>query len=229
MLANIPLEINNNIKIYTPKLRDIARVGESKYNYFLNLCLLNKKDLKIDDIEVFDFILANSYHDNEFETLFSSMLKFFTREEVIFYADDNIACFLIGEDRLIFSNIEYDYLQNIVRVQNGIKDDSEKYNAANEKAKQIAENIRKAKEKINKLKNKNNEQLTLFDLISSYASNGNNTNIIDVWEMNIFQFNNQFQRMQMVEEYEINIQSLLHGADPNKVKIKHYISKLNKN
>ena len=39
----------------------------------------------------------------------------------------------------------------------------------------------------------------------------------------MYQFNNQFNRMQMIEDYDINIRSLLAGADSKKIQLKHYI------
>ena len=53
--------------------------------------------------------------------------------------------------------------------------------------------------------------------------------IEDVCEYDFFQFNNQFNRMKVVEDFKVNVQSLLAGADSKSIKLKHWLSKLKDN
>jgi hypothetical protein len=66
-------------------------------------------------------------------------------------------------------------------------------------------------------------KVTLYDLISIHASNSQNLNIKDIWNLTYFQFNNQFLVTQNIEDYHINIRALLAGAKSSDVNLKHYI------
>lgn len=261
LLAGIPIPIKNNIKCHTPKLKEIAIIGESMYDRYLSICLTTKdrfnlKDQEIDlqlflssmlsevfkqqyNIEfkksefndVYSLLLATTLLDQEIHSLLLEGLKFFLKCKVEIRVSENDLYLVAIQDDIetLITSDEFDYLQEVIRLQNCVEEVYKKEdNYANERARQIAENLRKAKEKINKIKNKNNEGLNLSDLISAYAANGNNVNIFSVWDMDIYQFNNQFQRMRMIEEYEIGIQSLLHGAKSENVKLEHYIGKIKK-
>ena len=218
----------------------------------LNLDKEIEYELKKNDISSFSLILHlyNQDETGEFFKIFKDALKFFLKQEVIFVP--YLGTFFIGENEDLESILKdvknekdlkkienildennfinekkYDNFKEVLILQNciekkNIKD--EKY--ANEKAREIAEKIKLAKEKINKIKSKQGETLSLFDLISAFSGNSKSTNIINVWDMTIFQFNDQFKRMQMIEEYDINIRSLLAGADSNKVNLEHWIRKI---
>ena len=66
----------------------------------------------------------------------------------------------------------------------------------------------------------------LIDLISVLASKHNNLNIMNIWELNYFQFNDQFQRMQLIENYDMSVRQLLAGVDKKHVNLEHYIKKI---
>ena len=72
-------------------------------------------------------------------------------------------------------------------------------------------------------KAKNSSDLSFSDLVASLAAGGNGLNILNVWDLPYYAFNDQFKRMQMKEEYENTYKSLLAGADPKKVKIRYWI------
>jgi hypothetical protein len=136
----------------------------------------------------------------------------------------------IKKDKISVIEKNYEYIQQIIRQQNCLltKTEQEEYKPANEHAKRIIEKLKKSKEQIKKIKQKENEaeSLTLFDLISILAAHGNGINAFNVWDLNMFAFNNQFNRMKMFEEYNVNIQALIHGADSNKIEYTHWMSKI---
>ena len=44
----------------------------------------------------------------------------------------------------------------------------------------------------------------------------------------VYQFNDQFNRLKIMDEYHVNIQALIAGAKSEDVKLQHWISKIKK-
>ena len=42
----------------------------------------------------------------------------------------------------------------------------------------------------------------------------------------IYQFNDQFNRLKIMDDYEVNVQALLHGAKKENVNLTHWITKI---
>ena len=229
LLSGLPIELEMGI-LYPLKLKDIIKLRYSKYNYYISLLLIDKSKLQDENIDLnninnFDIVFQSCLMDEKFRKSYFEMLEFFFKETVqlgngFFYFDE------LNKKKIIYKD-NFDEIIRLLKEINSITNKEEnEFNPANDKAKEIAERIKKAREKINKVKAKSGEDLSLSDLISAFAFYNKNTDLNSIFEMTIYQFNNQFQRMQLVNNYEISIQSLLHGADPKKVEIKNFITKL---
>ena len=73
------------------------------------------------------------------------------------------------------------------------------------------------------------ESLTMADLISIFAE-AESMPLQDVYRnYDIYQFNNQFNRLKIMDDFQVNIQALLAGAKSEDVKLQHWLSKINKN
>ena len=257
LLAQLPIELEG-LEIHSPKLIDIAKIGNDKYDHYLSLLIANMKQFEIDESEsesqfggsVFNFLMKNCVVNKDFKTLFFNAVRFFVKGEYDYELDilvDEDECVLVfkigelvdgdgkfvdGKGKAVVRNVFvddriYGELQECLRLVNGIDGSEKNVVYASDKAREIAERQRKAREKVNKIKSKNNEQLDYFDLISAFCSyNKSGVDIIQVWEYTIYQFNDQFKRMQLVDDYSISIQSILAGGDPKKVDVKHFISRL---
>lgn len=55
------------------------------------------------------------------------------------------------------------------------------------------------------------------------AAKANGLNLFNIWNLNYYAFNDQLQRLRMIEDYDIGIKSLMAGADSKKVKLKYWI------
>ena len=78
-----------------------------------------------------------------------------------------------------------------------------------------------------KEKNKNSD-LDFVDLVASLAAKANGLNALNVWNLTYYAFNDQFKRMQAIEEYESAKASILAGADPKKVKMDYWMKPIEK-
>jgi hypothetical protein len=233
LLKGNPIKINNVGIIYPVKISDIVDITIEMYNQHLNILCIESEDIKklfnFEDMKTYEFIYLNCVQSDEYKNVVIEALSFFFKEKKIdfkelygFYLGD------IKENRLIglenFEEIKY-----IIKKLNCLvsEEEEDKYNPVNDRAKRILEKLKKDKEIREKIKqNSESDSLNLFDLISILAAYGNNINIINVWDLTIFQFNNQFNRMKILKEYEVNIQILMNTTEPNKVKYQHWLSKI---
>lgn len=238
LLRGKPLDIGIGI-IHPLTLDEIVELGYSRYNHYLTLLTIDKSylenqgvDIDLSEIKNFDIIYENCLHHKDFLKEYFDMLELFFKEPVsigdgFFYFGD-INEIISGESKRVIYRDNFDEIVELIKQLNNISSMDTDLNPANAKAKEILEKRQKAREVLAKVKNADgdSEPLTLSDLVSILCANGNNINLSNVWDLTIYQFNNQFNRMKMLENFNINIRSLLAGADPQKVELKHWMSKI---
>lgn len=235
-MAGIPIEIPTEsgilCTIYPITLREIASIGAKNFYSYLNIFTLNKedvdeyfKDQQIDmDLTPFQFLLVMSKADSEYYKIVQKAFKFFLHEEIIIL-ETNEAIVLgdINEERII-DNEYFEAIRTIVEKQNVLDTDNLSARMDNPSDAKAAQIIKKLKEgRKMREKSKGNSNLSFSDLVASLAAGGNGINILNVWDLTYYAFNDQFKRMQMKEEYENTYRSLLAGADPKKVKLNYWI------
>lgn len=229
LLAGLPILMSDSTCfIYPSTLSVIAQLGVETYFKYINLCTITKSDIekitKDNDLEPFDFIFINCAFKDDFKNEFIEILKFFTREEVLFLKE--IESFSIGpfEESRLLTRENFKEFQNIIYEQNFF-DGSVKSNGENESAKLIKEKLEKSRSKIAKIKNNYSEQVELADLISALSFKSS-LNIFEIWNISYYTFNEQFKRMRLLEQYDTGLQSILAGADPKKIKLEDWIKKI---
>lgn len=242
LLAGLPIEVENIGELYPLKLIDMATIGETKYNRILSCLLFDPKDLisqngiedseEINQLTTYDILMGNAIKDEEYRKIVLEGLSLFFKESVELYYDNQYSFLYLGKleenNTKIIHRENYELVIEILKLQNCLKNLSsdDEFNANDSKAKEIIEKIKKSRKKINENKSGEQEKLDLMDLISVLSANGNGLNINNIWDLTMFQFNNQFNRMQMLEEYKINIRSLLAGAKSEDIELKHWMRKI---
>lgn len=238
LLAGDPIEFYGICNIHPFTIRDIKDIGgEKQFNKYLSAICLNKEMIKyneqdnyFENITNLELIYILSMSNVNFKNIYINAMKFILKDNVIL-TKSGIFVGNVKEKRFI-DVFKYDELTEVIKIQNCLKkqDNEEEYNPGSEKAKQLLEKRKKLREKINRIKNKDNssssEPLTLDDLVSILCANGNGINIFNVWDLSFYAFNDQFNRMKMLEDYQVNVRSLLAGADPDKIELKHWMSKI---
>ena len=134
----------------------------------------------------------------------------------------------ISEDRIINEEI-FNAICAVVEKQNMVQESSEEERMNNPSDAKAAQIIKKIKEgrKIRE-KQKKESDLDFVDLVASLAAKGNGLNALNVWNLTYYAFNDQFKRMQAIEEYESAKASILAGADPKKVKMDYWMKPIEK-
>lgn len=231
-MANQPY-LFNGLSIQPKALDVIIKDGYEQYNQKLNLIAATKETLfennellQDEVVKTLSLIELFIISDNrEFLDIYLDALKYFTNSNEVKYVKDTI----VFDGTILDMDMVNDLIE-IIKLQNCIEIElQESFNPLNERAKRIKEKMLENKKKIQELKKSTdeNEGLNILDLISILCSNANGINLSNVFDLNMFQFNNQFNRMVLIDQYELNVQSLISGsADPKKIKLKHWISKV---
>lgn len=219
-LANLPCNINN-ISIYPLTLRQIMDVSEKKYYYYLKILTITAKDLlnasdELDDkdIEVikkmnnFDTLMINFSTNTTFQENILQAFSLFlckNHEKVNFISDGRGMYFYIEDEKKnkIINRQNFDDIIQVIKIQNSVEYDEEKYNPTNKNVANFIKKMNKLKRKTENIKIKNGDSLELLDLISILASKGNGLNIINIWDLNMYMFKDQLVRLQLNENYSI--------------------------
>lgn len=248
-LEGNPIEIEPNLNIHKVSFSLInkKKIGYLTYNRIINMLCLTNDDIKDfvidDDIDVYTFLVLYTIQsieeklDNKSSTDNS---KYFIDElisvlQVIFndtvFLDINTGIFYVGENETSLNKNNFYQFQSIIRKRNCLDNiEEEKDDPANEMARRLLEKRKKAREKLAKAKASQNgesgNQLTIVDLISIFAE-AEHMKLEDVFQYDIYQFNNQFNRMKIFKDYDVNIQALLAGAKSEDIELQHWLSKIN--
>ena len=168
-------------------------------------------------------------------TLYNAAIKFlslFFRREVCF--DKNVG-FVVKDDSnnilFVLNEGNYDQFRDILKQRNCFADisDFQDENPANEMAAKLLEKKRMLKEKLRKTqKPQGEDSISMADLISIFAE-AEKMPLQDVYRnYDVYQFNNQFNRLKIMDDYHVNIQALIAGAKSEDLKFQHFISKIKK-
>lgn len=237
---NIPTIFNENTCIIYPKTVDeILKMSQQEYQYNLSLLtlqeneikeILKKKEVDFDEdeeISPFAYILINAQHSETFLLDIKRAFFTFIREKVTFLFEENLI--LIGEEPLEkrFLDINnFEDFQNILRIQNRLEIKEKPPEDEDPMARKFRlkrEMLAAAKKKINS----NKEDSTEFkDLISSLCAYGIGITPFNVGNLSLYAFYDLFERTGAKDSYELDIKSLLAGADSKKVKPKYWIRNL---
>lgn len=215
------------------------------------LCMDDEKtdSMLSDDIEhtTWNFIVAQiltelagiqhgKINESDYSLLLITTLPLFLSmvfgDKVVFDVERGI--FSIGENGLSLSQDNYPQFRDILKERNCLMnldgvDNTD--NPANEMTKKLLEKRKKLRDKVKRGKQANGEDddgLTIADLISIFAEAERVPlqNVYDKYD--VYQFNNQFNRLKIMEDYQVNIKALLAGAKSDDIKLQHWLSKIKK-
>ena len=237
-----PLFFKDGIKIYPPSVREV--VGNPKYGQYLKVLTVSQEDLQ-DELAKelgpneqvptpLEFILNNCFHSPEFKHIASEAFMFFLHEPVSFFYEEKMI--VIGDLNKVVTKIksinelitikEEDYFdfQNAVREVCGDKpiDPAERPNPNEDP--RITAMKAKARER-DRLKAKQNAKsgISIQTCLVAICCMGIGLTPLNIGEMSYAAIGPIMQMAQEKEKYDIDIRSLLAGADSKKIKPKYWI------
>lgn len=234
-----PAQFKAGILIYPPKLKEVIQ----NWNYGNYLRVLTYSQEEIEDIFVkekkdltsfptpIEFLLNNCYHNAEYEKVCKDAFRFFLKTDVDFLYDKKLI--LIGKIEDVLKNIqsldqlitiseeEFFDFQNLIRLATDQKPVEPPNPNEHPKIKAMKAKAR-YRDKI-KAKQAAKTGITLFSTMASICCMGIGLTPLNIGEMSYVSMRAILDQYQMKEKYEIDIDSLLAGADSKKIKPKYWI------
>ena len=241
-----PLNFKNKLKIYPPSVREV--VTNPNFGIFYKLLTLTQDDV-MDEIRdkmgpndtiptVFEYILLNCQYAQGFSDIFKQAFQFFCKIEIEFlfarksflldvgreWADDdeqNEKSFLLEEEFFDF--------QNAIRQACGDKPLKLPEPIDPNEDPRVTEIKRRARERDRiKAKQGNKNGISLNTCLVAICCMGIGITPLNIGEMSYASVGEIMKVMQDKEKYDIDIRSLLAGADSKKIKPKYWIRNTDK-
>ena len=231
LLTSRPIYVQD-IPVLHISLNHIADMGYRRYNELLHILSMQYMQVKSPDgsketqIDAFDYLLLAAYRNKEMREIIYSAFELFTGCRPAVNRQDGCFDFPGTKFQHITKEMYADF-QLVLKERNGIRPDDEvDENPLNEKARELLARRRELREKVRKAKrNKEGSDITLADLVSILAG-GLKMPLHEIMEYDMYQFNNQFNRLRIFKDYDVNVQALLAGAKKEDVNLQHWISKI---
>lgn len=221
LLSPTSFYIENVGNIFSPKLKDISKVGIDVYNFYISLLLFNPKtyfgiigklkeyeenNIELTSQETYELFVSNEY----IATLLQNAFNFFFIQNVVFYQEEK--CFLVAKDLNDIKNTvigvinvsNYQYVADLILQFNNIHK-SEEYDMnkiKSKKALEIVKKIQKAKKQI-KSQKENNENVDLGNIVSVVANKHPSINMTNIYDLTIYQLWDSYIRLINNNIYDI--------------------------
>lgn len=195
LLSPDPIQIQNVGGILSPKLKDISSIGYKTYQYYLAI-------LQID----FDQLTA----DADSIYLLEAALNFFIQEDVAYSAEQS--AFILTKDSQLTGAITkeiYSPVCDLIFQRNGIKAKQEE-DLSKVKSKKALEIMKKLQRgRAEKAKHtKADKNMELGNILSAVANKSQSINIINIWELTVYQLWDCFSRLSNNSIYAIQSMSV---------------------
>jgi len=234
-----PYAFSDVCLIYPLTVGEIVGMGQLNYSSYLSIITIDefdiintakKKGIEIqpEQINVFHYLIDSARQNYSFLLELKNAFRTFIREEINILFDEYLI--LIGkkpsEKRMLNENNFSDF-QNIVRVQNKrtVKEDPPPDESPMRKKFRLKAQYRDSIKRNQKSNDPNAPDFCA--LMSSFSCYKSGITPQQLKDFSLFAFREDFERNQLKEKYQIDIDSILAGADSKKVKPEPWIKKTN--
>jgi len=227
---------NYSVKIHQPSMKEISIIGEERFFKSLNLFIVEYDDLKqnlIDDLVTnngdigeedldtiknfndLDILLLLCRSDEETTRILSDMFNLIFKDYKFEFLKTELTMTITDTEGAIVT-MDIDLFNNIKNIISQIfifnkLFDKDKYNPANDRAKEIIKKLEKSKKKIEAQNDSPNKADSFFaNLISILGVTGQNVN--EISNLTIYQLYNQFERYNLYMQYNQSLQAAIAGA-----------------
>lgn len=235
----LPEDFKGKCKVYPPKVKEIMSDKFSAYQKLLTLSqeeledMYNEKNIEVDKFPtVLEYLFGNAYNDKKFEKVLQEAFEFFIKDEVTFLIEEKKI--LIGnlkkelkrvkkiEDLILIDEEEFFELQNMIRLSIGAKVVTKPDPNEHPKIRAM-----KAKARYrDRVKAQSGKGISLSTTLSSICCMGLGITPLNIGELSYCAVGEIMSRYREKSKYELDINSLLAGADSKKIKPKDWIRNL---
>ena len=237
-----PVQFKPGVNIYPPKVKEV--VSNPGYNSFSRVLTYSHEE--IEDIYVkekkdldsfptpLEFMLNNCYHNKDYEDVCKKAFQFFLKSEVEFLYDKK--AILIGRVEDVLKELtsidqiimiyeeEFFEFQNLIRMATNQKAIEPPNPNEHPKIKAMKAKAR-YRDRV-KAKQAAKNGMDLFTIMTSICCMGIGISSLNIGEMSYVAMQAILNQYQNKEKYQIDIDSLLAGADSKKIKPKYWIRNL---
>ena len=236
-----PLLFNNKFYIYPPTVAEV--VENPLYGQFVRLLTISQEDIRDDlakkeqttDIPTpLEFLLINCYHSQQFAAIAKQAFQFFLHQEINFFYEQKTL--IVGKLEEVVQNInsldelitikeeEYFDFQNAIRKAIGDDPIKPPEPANPNEDPRIARIKAKARERDRiKARQSSKNGISLSTSLIAICCMGIGLTPLNIGEMSYAAISPIMKMMQNKEKYDVDIRSLLAGADSKKIKPKYWI------
>jgi hypothetical protein len=234
LLSGNKINVDENVGHIEPlTMREIINYGYSEYLMRLHFISLNLSNLVGDvkeaeeaGINMFDIILHHG--DGDINSEFENSLSFFLKESVQINKDAKIVIIGDKKNRRYIDRDNFEKVREVIKWQNCLNKfgENDEESTESDSVRRIKEKMNKGRELVEQAKKGEGEEngIDIFDIISSVSSKSNSLNKINVFDLTLYQLYDEFKRLELIEQYDIGIKSMLAGAKD--VKLKHWSTKV---
>lgn len=222
LLSKDPIYLPNAGGILSPTLKEISVLGIHTYHYYLTVLLMDLKTcfsmfgleeefekLSAEEqscFSTFDLLIGNA----PFCALLTDIFNFFIQEDVIYSPEHK--CFFLKQGNEITGRITkelYPQICDLIFQRNNIKSNLKK-DPAEVKSKKASEILKKLqKGRTQKAgQTKADENMELGNIISAVAGKSPSLNLLNIWDLTIFQLWDCFARLSNNSIYDIQSMSV---------------------
>jgi hypothetical protein len=232
------INYNDICWVYPLTLKEIIGMGYEKYNEYVSFICADIRDVQkemkkegVHDKDIpntlFEYLMQQSQNNELFLMKLQEAFSTFIREKVHFLLDEQVIC--IGTEfnkQKTLTKNNFEDFQNILRAQNKLP--VPEPIPANETLMQKKFRLRREQvaEAKRRRAQKEGEVISLFDSISTLICLDAGVTFETVGNLTIYQFKNLLERAQAKYKYDLDIRMIAAGADPKKIKPKHWFGKI---
>ena len=217
------------VNIHQPTIREIAYIGEKSFYEAAQTMIIQKEDFinglenitqedkialsQMSNFEIFlKLVEANPLSSTKVQMLLSLLFPDFNssiEERFIFLVNPK------EQKNILINDSTFEILQEVITtilcLQSG--NTKEEFNPQGDRAREIAEKIKRGRERAARLKGEKKQQSNFLSKYISGLGIGTNTlNIHNVLDLTLYQLLNQLERYGLYTQYNISIQAKMAGA-----------------
>lgn len=217
MLSGEPIYIRGVGHVKSPKLKEINEIGQDAYTFIISYLSLDKeryfehlkqcgargsrflsKVAEKDQLNIFDLM---TFFEQERMALMAA-LSFFICEEIFWDGEKKHFGVRCENEQGIIDRQNYDEIRRAILRLNYINSDKcLKIKYSSDKAKS---DWAKAESFLSRQKNKNEDESSLGNMVSKLCSMSGSYNLLNVYDLTIFQFCDQFAQCGYLHKNELN-------------------------
>lgn len=214
LLADAPVRVGR-LRFFSPTLRSIVNIGEDKFLELSGVVYQDYNAIKtaivedndeevekaMEDLTEADIVILMSMQNQDFAERWQSYLSIVLRDEVFFNSREGN--FYSNQAHSLLTIEELNELIYVGRIAAGLtKEDLAELNRqrkpANEKARQLMEKLERNKRRVRKYK----AVETLYSLVLGISEYANSINLLNVWDLTYFQFQEMAKQTRYREHYD---------------------------